>query len=249
MTAQAIKARSIEAVGPSCLESGAYIGVQFGVYELLKRIWLGPAAAATELMSPLAALLMGSIAAAITQVCTCPLKLIVVRIQSGSPHGFLGTAREVYRESGLLGFWRGLSAALMVVLDPSITLFAYDRLQDLLMRVVGTAEVAELQSFHLLLTGMLSKCAAVLITYPIRYAKVKLQAVKGGKDGVDGPTSMVQVFGEAIQQGKAMSLYDGLTEDLAQCCLKYGLVFMLRTRVLEVLQLLFTAKARAKRGL
>jgi adenine nucleotide transporter 17 len=246
VTAEAVKNRTLKALGPASFESAMYIGVQFGVYEILKGLrvlLLGQKVTGHVLIPPLTALLMGSAAAAATQLITCPLKVIVVRIQSGHGSTFAGTVQDIYRESGLKGFWRGLYAALMVVADPAITLFAYERLQFALMRLMHAQEVSELHSVHLLLMGMLAKCVAILTTYPIRYAKVKLQAVKGTDTKCNGSTSIYQVFVQALQRGEVWSLYDGLSEDLAQCCIKYGLVFMLKSRAAEMLRRLLFPKA------
>jgi hypothetical protein len=267
VTAEAVKNRTLKALGPSSFESAMYIGVQFGVYEILKgvrAVILGSRFKGhKDLIPPLTALLMGSMAAAATQLVTSPLKVIVVRIQSGHGSTFFGTVRDIYKESGLIGFYRGFYAALMVVADPSITLFVYERLQHVLMGLVHAREVSELQSVHLLLMGMLAKCVAILVTYPIRYAKVKLQAVRGSsKEGAvrgnskqgavrgnskqgEEPTSMLQVFAEAVRCNEVHRLYDGLSADLAQCCIKYGLVFMIKSRAIELLRWLLLPRQSA----
>jgi hypothetical protein len=83
--------------------------------------------------STLIELALGAIAGALAQLCTIPVAVITTRQQTQGKNerkSFLETGREVIRsEDGIFGLWRGLKASLVLVVNPSITYGAYERLK------------------------------------------------------------------------------------------------------------------------
>lgn len=78
-------------------------------------------------------LALGAVAGALAQACTIPVAVITTRQQTQSKadrKGFLETGREIIAsEDGVSGLWRGLKASLVLVVNPSITYGAYERLK------------------------------------------------------------------------------------------------------------------------
>jgi Mitochondrial carrier protein len=78
-------------------------------------------------------LLLGAVSGAIAQVFTIPVAVVTTRQQTqkkGDRKGMLETAKEVIDgEDGWTGLWRGLKASLVLVVNPSITYGAYQRLR------------------------------------------------------------------------------------------------------------------------
>lgn len=76
---------------------------------------------------------LGALAGAVAQLCTIPVAVVTTRQQTQSKSerkGLLDTAREVvHGEDGVTGLWRGLKASLVLVVNPSITYGAYERLK------------------------------------------------------------------------------------------------------------------------
>jgi hypothetical protein len=83
-----------------------------------------------------AELSLGAIAGALAQLFTIPVAVVTTRQQTvpkGERKGLLGTAKEVIEgEDGWTGLWRGLKASLVLVVNPSITYGAYQRLKFIL---------------------------------------------------------------------------------------------------------------------
>jgi hypothetical protein len=81
-------------------------------------------------------LALGAVAGALAQLFTIPVAVITTRQQTQSKaerKGLLDTAREVIEsEDGVSGLWRGLKASLVLVINPSITYGAYERLKSVL---------------------------------------------------------------------------------------------------------------------
>lgn len=79
---------------------------------------------------------LGAVAGALAQICTIPIAVVTTRQQTqkkGERKGMLATAREVMdSEDGVSGLWKGLKASLVLVVNPSITYGAYQRLRQIL---------------------------------------------------------------------------------------------------------------------
>ena len=79
---------------------------------------------------------MGALAGALAQLFTIPVAVITTRQQTqpkSERKGLIDTGREVVNsEDGWTGLWRGLKASLILVVNPSITYGAYQRLRDTL---------------------------------------------------------------------------------------------------------------------
>lgn len=81
---------------------------------------------------------LGAVAGALAQLFTIPVAVITTRQQTQSKEerkGIIDTAREVIDgEDGITGLWRGLKASLVLVINPSITYGAYERLKDVFFK-------------------------------------------------------------------------------------------------------------------
>lgn len=118
--------------------NGSLIGVvstnfaYFYWYSVVRSLYLSsqdvvkPPGTATELS-------LGAVAGAVAQVFTIPVSVITTRQQTqpkGDKKGLVDTGREViHSEDGWTGLWRGLKASLVLVVNPSITYGAYQRLR------------------------------------------------------------------------------------------------------------------------
>jgi solute carrier family 25 (peroxisomal adenine nucleotide transporter), member 17 len=89
----------------------------------------------------------------------------------GSKHDLWRTVRAIYGE-GLPKFWQGLVPALLLTCNPALNYAVFDGMKGLVAqrgkRRPGGQEIV--------LLGMLSKCIATVITYPLIRAKVIMMA-------------------------------------------------------------------------
>lgn len=129
--------------GPSGLYagmSGSLLGVAstnfayFYWYSVVRSFYLKGTAGAAP--STAVELSLGAVAGALAQLFTIPVAVVTTRQQTQAKNerkGMLATAREVIDgEDGVTGLWRGLKASLVLVVNPSITYGAYERLKPLL---------------------------------------------------------------------------------------------------------------------
>lgn len=92
---------------------------------------------------------LGAVAGAVAQVFTIPVSVVTTRQQTqpkGDKKGLIDTGREViHSEDGWSGLWRGLKASLVLVVNPSITYGAYQRLR--IVFFPGKASLRPWESF------------------------------------------------------------------------------------------------------
>lgn len=92
---------------------------------------------------------LGAIAGALAQLFTIPVAVVTTRQQTqpkSEQKGLLETGREVVNsEDGWSGLWRGLKASLVLVVNPSITYGAYQRLREVLFP--GKAQLRPWEAF------------------------------------------------------------------------------------------------------
>jgi hypothetical protein len=95
---------------------------------------------------------LGAVAGALAQLFTIPVAVVTTRQQTMSKHerkGMMATAMDVINsEDGWTGLWRGLRASLVLVVNPSITYGAYQRLRESLYPGKKTLKPWEAFSKH-----------------------------------------------------------------------------------------------------
>jgi len=116
---------------PGCLLGVASTNfAYFYWYTLVRGLWIArnPGAPSTA-----AELSLGAVAGALAQLFTIPVAVVTTRQQTvakSDRKGLIATAKEVIDgEDGWAGLWRGLKASLVLVVNPSITYGAYQRLR------------------------------------------------------------------------------------------------------------------------
>lgn len=190
----------------------------------------GPTNTVTELS-------IGAVAGALAQLFTIPVAVITTRQQTQKKEdrkGFFDTAREVVEgEDGVCGLWRGLKASLVLVINPSITYGAYERLKETFF--AGKKNLSPLEAFAL---GAMSKALATIVTQPLIVAKVGLQskppAIRQGKPF----KSFVEVMQFIIANEGALGLFKGIGPQILKGLLVQGILMMTKERV-ELLFVLF----------
>ncbi|KAL2024461.1 hypothetical protein VTK56DRAFT_8272 [Thermocarpiscus australiensis] len=191
----------------------------------------------TRQPSTVVELSLGAVAGALAQLFTIPVAVITTRQQTQSKEerkGIIDTAREVIEgEDGIWGLWRGLKASLVLVINPSITYGAYERLKDVLFP--GKRNLSPWEAFAL---GAMSKALATIVTQPLIVAKVGLQSKPPAARQGRPFKSFVEVMQFIIENEGALSLFKGIGPQIMKGLLVQGILMMTKERV-ELLFILF----------
>jgi len=225
-------------------------------YSVVRTLYLSRAKLHTA-PSTAVELSLGAVAGALGQLFTIPVAVVTTRQQTqpkGDKKGMLATAQEVVEsEDGWTGLWRGLKASLVLVVNPSITYGAYQKLREVLYP--GKLNLRPHEAFrkssrllcnlvktltvNVAVLGAMSKALATLATQPLIVAKVGLQSrpppARNGKPF----KSFGEVMRFIVQHEGALGLFKGLTPQLVKGLLVQGFLMMTKERVELLFVLLF----------
>ncbi|SCW02380.1 LAFE_0F05160g1_1 [Lachancea fermentati] len=187
-------------------------------------------------------LVLGILAAGVSQLFTNPISIISTRQQTterGRSSGFISVARRIFQEQNdITGFWRGLKVSLVLTINPSITYAAYERLKDLFLststdptKLLDTASQLTAQQNFIL--GVLSKMLSTLITQPLIVSKALLQ--KTGSKFV----SFQQVLNHIYKHEGFLALWRGVVPQLTKGIIVQGLLFMFKGELTKLLRRIF----------
>jgi len=173
---------------------------------------------------------LGAIAGALAQLFTIPVAVVTTRQQTMSKHerkGMMATAMDVINsEDGWTGLWRGLRASLVLVINPSITYGAYQRLREVMYP--GKKTLKPLEAF---LLGSLSKMLATIATQPLIVAKVGLQSKPPPARNGKPFKTFTEVMQYIIHHEGPMALFKGIGPQILKGLLVQGFLMMTKERI------------------
>ena len=158
----------------------------FLAYNFLRQSRLRSQTNSAKHLPVLDELSVGFLSGAFAKLLTTPISNIVTRMQTSSmlsAHNNTGKspqvsatvasiAAQIRSEKGLLGFWSGYSACLVLTLNPSLTFFLFETLKRALLPREQRADPSPQATF---LLAAISKAIASTITYPFSLAKTRAQ--------------------------------------------------------------------------
>ncbi|KIK34402.1 hypothetical protein CY34DRAFT_812942 [Suillus luteus UH-Slu-Lm8-n1] len=117
---------------------------------------------------------------------------------------------KIFREEGIKGFYKGLSASYLGVTEGTIQWVLYERLKRLSADTEGRGGMT--QWFGMLGSAGTAKCVASLITYPHEVLRTRLR--QPSVNGFTKYTGLWQTLRTVIAEEGARSLYGGLSAHL-----------------------------------
>lgn len=138
--------------------------------------------------------------------------------------------RDIYRQKGLLGFWSGYQSAMLLTLNPSISLYLFSALKK---AVLPRSKQEHPPALAIFLTSALGSCGASLLMYPFILAKVRLMKEKSRAN------SIYQILWKAHNRRGIAGLYAGLDGQLAKNFLGDGVKLMVKERTELLIILLY----------
>ncbi|KLO13297.1 mitochondrial carrier protein RIM2 [Schizopora paradoxa] len=172
-----------------------------------------------------------AIAGILTGTATNPIWVVKTRMQlsaseqlkrqaptyfqsNGKTPSFAGgswiTIKQIAREEGIRGFYKGLSASYLGVTEGTIQWTLYERLKIWSGNTEGRAGLADWAG--MLASAGTAKCVASLITYPHEVVRTRLRQPK--VNGIIKYTGLWQTFRLVLAEEGAHSLYGGLSAHL-----------------------------------
>ncbi|KAI5679577.1 hypothetical protein M9H77_00804 [Catharanthus roseus] len=168
-----------------------------------------------------------------------PEKLVEVDSLKLQPYGTFDSVREVYNESGVTGFWKGIVPTLIMVCNPSIQFMIYETSLKHLKSKRKDA-VKNVAAFEVFILGALAKLGATISTYPLLVVKSRLQAKQElGSNLSLQYSGTVDAVVKMIRHEGLSSFYKGMSTKIVQSVLAASILFMIKEELVKA----FTALA------
>jgi len=100
---------------------------------------------------------------------------------SSNPPKPLAVLKDVYKEYGISGFWNGVTASLVMVINPTIQYAMYEWLVSLnknMKKGLHKSKTDRLSTFEIFILSALSKAGATVMTYPLMTVKTRMMAAR-----------------------------------------------------------------------
>lgn len=129
-------------------------------------------------------LIAGGVAGATSRTATAPLDRLKVVLQVQTTRASIGsTVREIWKDGGVMSFFRGNGLNVMKVAPESaIKFYAYEMFKNVIVRTKGE-EQGDIRASERLMAGGMAGAVAQTAIYPMDLVKTRLQthASEGGK--------------------------------------------------------------------
>lgn len=138
--------------------------------------------------------------------------------------------KQIFREEGIRGFYKGLTASYLGVTEGTIQWVLYERLKRLTASVEGSGGIAQYW-FSIIGSAGVAKCVASLITYPHEVLRTRLR--QPVVNGVSKYTGLSQTLRLVIKEEGARSLYGGLSAHLMRVVPNAAVMFWIYESVIR----------------
>jgi solute carrier family 25 phosphate transporter 23/24/25/41 len=156
-------------------------------------------------------LLAGSTAGVIAQTTIYPMEVLKTRLalgRTGQYGGMSDCFRQIIRNEGWVGFYRGLTPSLLGIIPyAGIDLAVYETLKNLWLKSHDSSDPGILIP---LACGTVSSTAGQLVSYPLSLLRTRLQAQTSPVRGEDKGLGMIDIFSTIIKEEGVSGLYRGL---------------------------------------
>lgn len=167
---------------------------------------------------PFSALLVsGAASGSITSLALTPIELIKCKMQvpleatNAKPPGPLTLIASVFREGGLLGFWRGQLGTLIRETGGSAAWFGgYEGVSKLFRRYSASSSGTSIPIYQQMIAGATAGISYNFLFYPADTIKSRMQTEDVTRGGADGPRRSFWSVGKTLwrQQG-IRGMYQG----------------------------------------
>ena len=164
----------------------------------------------------------GGIAGVASRTFTSPLDVVKIIAQVGSKQhtGFIGTFKNIYKQEGMKGFWKGNGIACVRLFPYSaINFAAFGEFKKRLM----DPNTGRLSSFNSLLAGACAGVIATVSVYPLDMIKTRLTVQVDGQAKYKG---IFDAFRVIFKEEGFLAFYKGLLPSILGVIPFGGLQFM-----------------------
>ncbi|UPR02291.1 mitochondrial carrier protein [Chloropicon primus] len=193
-------------------------------------------------LNALESLAIASLAGCGNVLMTNPIWILVTRMQANRKTGVEGvegtnatlaeTAKKLYEESGVLGFWKGVAASLIMVSNPSIQYMFFESLSNMRLDASGRGP-KPMTAFEVFCNSALAKLGATVITYPMLVVKSNMQNFSKQSSGSqkEGGYSIAGTVKTILDKEGPGGFYKGMKTKIFQSVFAASLLYMSKEEI------------------
>jgi len=171
---------------------------------------------------------------------------------SGSPTkahlGAFDTVKDLYKEAGVLGFWKGVLPTLIMVSNPSIQFMIYETLLKKLTekRPRNERGLKHVSATEVFILGAIAKLGATVVTYPLLVVKSRLQAKQeGGRHAALQYTGTLDAVAKMIRFEGLGGFYKGMRTKIVQSVVAAAVLFMIKEELVKAARAVVSIQPKA----
>lgn len=210
-----------------------------------------------DAIDPASNLAVGAVAGVINVMLTTPLWAVSTRLavqaKRGTKQGskayqgmFDGLAR-MYQREGLLGMWKSVVPNLILVSNPTIHFFVYERVRIIMSRV-AKRRGSGLSALEFFLMGAIAKTVATFLTYPLQVVQSQLRNDAKNSKGKQKYNGTFDCLVKIYQVAGFAGWFRGLFAKLWQTVLTAAFQFMTYEKLRVVVKAFILAAFMGRRG-
>ncbi|KAA0199226.1 Calcium-binding mitochondrial carrier protein SCaMC-3 [Fasciolopsis buskii] len=215
--------------GVNVLKNCPESAIRFGMHGWLKSV-LFPEVQGQ--LRPEQRLLVAALAGATSLTCTYPAEILKTRMalrKSSDPKSIASCVRRVYKQGGLLGFYRGYKISMLSYVPYSgMELAIYELLKrryleyrERLRRLHGQPPGGNLIPPYVTISLVTTSCCIpILIVYPANLLRTRFQASEKPRAGPVWP-ALLEIWQQSGLRGLYQGLGASLSKTLPSVCITY----------------------------
>lgn len=219
-------------LGPNLVGVAPARAIYFAVYAKSSK---GITRMGVDKDSPLVHTCAGASAGFITNTFTAPIWFVKTRLQlsSQTKYGMMKCARKVFKEEGIKGFYRGLSASYFGIIETIIHFVIYERLKRILREYHKHNSKDHIEKNNVsdfMIAAGFSKSIASMCAYPHEVVRTRLR-----QEECSGPRkykSFFQTLMLVYREEGRRGLYSGLGTQLVRQVPNSAVMFMVYEAVI-----------------
>lgn len=197
-------------------------------------------------------LAVGAVAGSVNVCLTTPLWMVCTQLAVQAKHGakdgqepyrgMIDGLIRCYQTEGVQGLWKGLTPNLMLVSNPTIHFFTYERVRFAFERL-SKRRGSPITSLEFFLMGALAKTVATVFTYPVQIAQSQLRNDRKSKDGSRKYSGTLDCLRKIYTAAGFAGLYRGIFAKLWQTVLTAAFQFMTFEKLRVLIFKMMTGKS------
>ena len=193
-------------------------------------------------------LAIASLAGMANVLLTNPIWMVATRMQTyrsldtshkkiGSPNA-LSVIKSIFSEYGLGGFWNGVGASLIMVINPTIQYALYEWLMSVRARLAirrkkKTRRSSRPSTLQVFLMSALAKAGATVLTYPMLTVKTRMMSAR--KEDADIQyASVLDAVRQILNKEGVAGYYRGMSTKITQSILGAAILLVCKEKMTDI---------------